>query len=196
MKKSDKIIILKAKVIKLKEQLKSARLELADRDNEKSDYDFHKNRNVVGAPTEVEQRFNQQVNNPIESTQELFEGKGYVSIIYDNNKHYFNNNGAFSISKNNLRLFYSINEFFEIFKFIPEKEKVNYLFEPIEKELPTYKVTIDKNDGVESIVFTENTNDNSAAFIQNPIIKQPKEQQDVMCITPPTKENINYDMGG
>jgi hypothetical protein len=34
MKNKDKIIILKAKVIKLKEQLKAARLELADRDNE------------------------------------------------------------------------------------------------------------------------------------------------------------------
>lgn len=42
MKNKDKIIILKAKIIKLKEQLKEARLELADRDNEKptpSQYD-------------------------------------------------------------------------------------------------------------------------------------------------------------
>lgn len=34
MKKSEQIIILKAKIIKLKEQLKAARLELADKDNE------------------------------------------------------------------------------------------------------------------------------------------------------------------
>lgn len=56
MKNKDKIIILKAKIIKLKEQLKEARLELADRDNG-IDY---------------------VAVNPIESTQELFEGKGYV----------------------------------------------------------------------------------------------------------------------
>lgn len=54
MKKSEQIIILKAKVIKLKEQLKAARLELADRDNKEIGY--------IG-----EMEFN-----PIESTEGLF----------------------------------------------------------------------------------------------------------------------------
>jgi hypothetical protein len=83
--KSQKIIILKAKVIKLKAKLKEARMELGDRDSIKpiestntlfssdNTYDAYKYRSVVGVPKEVEERFKEALNDtptpePITST--------------------------------------------------------------------------------------------------------------------------------
>jgi hypothetical protein len=85
MKKSQKIIILKAKVIKLKAKLKEAQLELAKWDSIKpiestntlfssdNTYDTYKHRSVVGVPKEVEERFKEIIDDtptpdPITST--------------------------------------------------------------------------------------------------------------------------------
>lgn len=69
MKNKDKITLLKAKVIKLKEQLKKARLDLADKDNY-LDKTLEQAREIIAKVKAPKP--------PIESTQELFEGKGYV----------------------------------------------------------------------------------------------------------------------
>ena len=178
MKKSKQIIILKAKVIKLKEQLKAARLELADRDNGmlnisvlkegtvinskgevvqpiESDYDFNKNRNVIGAPPKVEQRFQQQVNTPIESTKELFDGKGYVYKIDDKCQFYFrgiDSPSYWTALKEFAKPYKNLNEFFGEFGVANDSKNLFFL-EPITDSVTT-------------------------------------------PLTPPTKENINYDMGG
>ena len=104
MNKKDKIIILKAKVIKLKEQLKSARLELADRDNEK-----HK------------------TTAPIESTQELFEGKGYVYELVNGVKFYRTEIG-YSTDKTTAIEFKSLESYFEKYQ---HTDKDKFHFEPI-----------------------------------------------------------------
>jgi hypothetical protein len=85
MRKSQKIIILKAKVIKLKAKLKDARMELAKWDSIKpiestntlfssdNTFDAYKHRSIVGVPKEVEERFKEIIDDtptpdPITST--------------------------------------------------------------------------------------------------------------------------------
>jgi hypothetical protein len=186
MKKKDKIIILKAKVIKLKEQLKKAERTCAKQDNEidmlketirchvennqivaqvlmdknkserESKYDdaidsldrafkygisklleenkenflksdvssltekykptsskalfesYHKS----GLHTPIEPRTtlkdNGHIPNPIESTKELFEGKGYVYIDYPNNKKLYISHFGYTDEKIKAKIFNSL----------------------------------------------------------------------------------------
>lgn len=99
MKKKDQIIILKAKNIKLKDKLRKARLELADRDNNLSDTklgieggvnkdDIHKEiRNKILSVNPCEGTIydtKDKQSQPIESTEDLFKGKGYIKSLRTN----------------------------------------------------------------------------------------------------------------
>jgi hypothetical protein len=127
MNKKDKIIILKAKVVKLKEKLKKAERTCAKQDNEidrlkkeivskKLTENYHQNH--FKNESKIEFR---GLDTPIESTQELFE--------------------------------------------------------PIQKEIPTYEVKLDESYGVDNVLFTDKS--------QHPIFPFPP-------LTPPTKGRVYF----
>jgi hypothetical protein len=209
MKKSEQIIILKAKVIKLKEQLKKARLELADRDNAKptlSQYDDaidsldrafkygisklleeNKENFLKSDVSSLTEKY-KPTSKPIESTKELFEGKGYVYFLDGaiNRKCYAigvtdkDQAVLFSTDIKDAKKYNSFEEFEKEYEGMLHSH-LQYLFEPIEKEIPTYEVKLDEIYGVDNVLFTDKS--------QHPIFPFPP-------LTPPTKENIDYDYGG
>ena len=124
MKNKDKITLLKAKVIKLKEQLKSAQKTCAKQDNEnyelKCQLGYINNSEFKDAidnlatfgkqnigqyfeemkkafeKLEVSSLTEKYKPNPIESTQELFEGKGCVyRVTNDGTKMYYCGDGRY-----------------------------------------------------------------------------------------------------
>lgn len=115
MKNKDKIIILKAKVIKLKEQLKAARLELADTDNEWLEL---KNENS-------------RLQKIVDDTKHLWNKKGYIYCVDSNgNKKYFNDVHFWG---NNLAIPTLFNSF-EEFKNKYAACELNVHFEPIQQQ--------------------------------------------------------------
>lgn len=178
MKNKDKIIILKAKVIKLKKQLKAARLELADKDNEIKEYDpksiletFLKDNFIqehLGQYKDKEgvslyDSIHKRESNPIESTKELFEGKWYVYYECGNEKFY-----AIGVTKKD-QIFLFENDI--------KKAKIYNSFEEFEKE----------HEGMLG---------SHLEFLFEPIEKYKQIEPITPPLTPPTKENINYCHGG
>ena len=156
MKKSEQIIILKAKVKKLKEKLKLARLELADNDSVIDDYidsfeDLElkysnqnelierKNKTIIERNRALEQVTKERDhlqkvlneiangNFEIESTQELFEGKGYVYELVNGVKFYRTEIG-YSTDKTTAIEFKSLESYFEKYQ---HTDKDKFHFEPI-----------------------------------------------------------------
>jgi hypothetical protein len=135
MKKKDKIIILKAKVIELKEQLKKAERTCAKQDNEidmlKETIRCHVENNQIVAQVLMDKNKAERESTPIESTQELFEGKGYVYYLDNDVKKYSTGKSKsrvyWSKSIEEAKVYKSIDEFKDEYKFC----KLDVRFEPI-----------------------------------------------------------------
>jgi hypothetical protein len=186
MKKKDKIIILKAKVIELERELKSAQRTCAKQDNEidmlKETIRCHVENNQIVAQvlmdknkSERESKYDDAIDSldrafkygisklleenkenflksdvssltekynpskPIESTKELFEGKGYVYIDYPNNKKLYISHFGYTDEKIKAKIFNSFDEFEKLKH--PDNDN-NFHFEPIEKEQENYEIII------------------------------------------------------